>query len=61
MAEKSVRFTVSNTIDYSHSLAVDLAKRYPPSIRVIVQETDLKKLKIGELFMITYKGEKFDL
>lgn len=35
---------------------LDVAKKYPPSIRIIVQETNVKKLKIGELFMITYKG-----
>lgn len=33
-----------------------MAKRYPPSIRIIVQETNVKKLKVGELFLITYKG-----
>ncbi|XP_031626133.1 angiogenic factor with G patch and FHA domains 1 isoform X2 [Contarinia nasturtii] len=34
----------------------DIAKRYPPSLRIIVQETNIRKLKIGELFLITYKG-----
>lgn len=34
----------------------DIAKKYPPSLRIIVQETNLPKLKIGELFLITYKG-----
>lgn len=35
---------------------LDIAKNYPPSLRIIVQETNLKKLKLGELFLITYKG-----
>lgn len=35
---------------------LDIAKQYPPSIRIIVQETNIRKLKIGELFLITYKG-----
>ncbi|XP_055320224.1 angiogenic factor with G patch and FHA domains 1 isoform X1 [Sitodiplosis mosellana] len=34
----------------------DIAKQYPPSLRIIVQETNIRKLKIGELFLITYKG-----
>lgn len=33
-----------------------MAKKYPPSLRIIVLETNNKKLKIGELFLITYKG-----
>lgn len=35
---------------------LDIAKKYPPSIRLVVLETNLTKLKIGELFIITYKG-----
>lgn len=41
------------------SFVIDVAKKYPPSIRIIVQETNVKKLKIGELFMITYKGRVY--
>lgn len=33
-----------------------MAKKYPPSLRIVVQETNLTKLKVGELFIITYKG-----
>lgn len=33
-----------------------MATRYPPSLRIVVQETNLPKLKAGELFIITYKG-----
>lgn len=36
---------------------LDMAKYYPPSLRIIVQETNVKKLKLGELFLITYKGK----
>lgn len=38
-----------------------MAKKYPPSIRIIVQETNVKKLKTGELFMITYKGKRHSI
>uniref|UniRef100_A0A182KDB3 G-patch domain-containing protein n=1 Tax=Anopheles christyi TaxID=43041 RepID=A0A182KDB3_9DIPT len=34
----------------------DVAKRYPPSLRMIVQETNVKELKIGSLFIVTCKG-----
>ncbi|XP_035906040.1 angiogenic factor with G patch and FHA domains 1 isoform X1 [Anopheles stephensi] len=34
----------------------DVAKRYPPSLRMIVQETNIKDLKIGSLFIVTCKG-----
>lgn len=34
----------------------ELAQRYPPSLRIVVLETNLAKLKIGELFIITFKG-----
>ncbi|XP_032676009.1 angiogenic factor with G patch and FHA domains 1 isoform X2 [Odontomachus brunneus] len=34
----------------------DLAKSYPPCIRIIVKETNLMKLKVGCLFLIPYTG-----
>lgn len=34
----------------------DVAKKYPPSLRLMVLETNLPKLKVGELFIVTYKG-----
>lgn len=34
----------------------DIAKKYPPSLRIIVQETNIPKLKVGTLFLITFKG-----
>uniref|UniRef100_A0AAG5DFT6 Angiogenic factor with G patch and FHA domains 1 n=1 Tax=Anopheles atroparvus TaxID=41427 RepID=A0AAG5DFT6_ANOAO len=34
----------------------DVAKRYPPSLRMIVKETNVKDLKIGSLFIVTCKG-----
>ncbi|CAD7078082.1 unnamed protein product [Hermetia illucens] len=34
----------------------DIAKKYPPCLRIIVQETNLPKLKVGTLFLITFKG-----
>ncbi|CAD7078081.1 unnamed protein product [Hermetia illucens] len=36
--------------------AIDIAKKYPPCLRIIVQETNLPKLKVGTLFLITFKG-----
>uniref|UniRef100_T1GLG7 FHA domain-containing protein n=1 Tax=Megaselia scalaris TaxID=36166 RepID=T1GLG7_MEGSC len=34
----------------------DIAKKYPPSLRLVVQETNLEKIQIGTLFIVTYKG-----
>ncbi|XP_052838419.1 angiogenic factor with G patch and FHA domains 1 [Drosophila gunungcola] len=34
----------------------DIAKKYPPSLRIIVQETNVDALKVGSLHLITYKG-----
>eukprot|EP00099_Drosophila_melanogaster_P019688 NP_611023.1 uncharacterized protein Dmel_CG8079, isoform A [Drosophila melanogaster] len=34
----------------------DIAKKYPPSLRIIVQETNVESLKVGSLHLITYKG-----
>ncbi|XP_068982240.1 angiogenic factor with G patch and FHA domains 1 isoform X3 [Bombus flavifrons] len=36
--------------------ALDLAKTYPPCMRIIVKETNLSKLKIGSLFFVAYTG-----
>ncbi|XP_072764550.1 uncharacterized protein [Anoplolepis gracilipes] len=44
------------TIKRYREQALDLAKSYPPCIRVIVKETDLPKLKVGSLFLVTYTG-----
>ncbi|XP_037714275.1 angiogenic factor with G patch and FHA domains 1 isoform X3 [Drosophila subpulchrella] len=44
------------SIDRMRSNALDIAKKYPPSLRVIVQETNLEALKVGSLHLITYKG-----
>lgn len=34
----------------------DIAKKYPPSLRIIVQDTNLNKIKVGTLYIITFKG-----
>ncbi|XP_068145479.1 angiogenic factor with G patch and FHA domains 1 [Drosophila tropicalis] len=34
----------------------DIAKKYPPSLRLVVQETNLDSLKVGSLHLITFKG-----
>ncbi|XP_049546540.1 angiogenic factor with G patch and FHA domains 1 isoform X2 [Anopheles darlingi] len=43
-------------IDRMRRSALDVAKRYPPSLRIVVKETNLKELKIGSLFIVTCKG-----
>lgn len=41
----------------SHSfLVLDIAKKYPPSLRLIVFATNLSNLKIGTLYIVTYIG-----
>ncbi|XP_031626140.1 angiogenic factor with G patch and FHA domains 1 isoform X3 [Contarinia nasturtii] len=49
-------FSHMQLVERNRMHALDIAKRYPPSLRIIVQETNIRKLKIGELFLITYKG-----
>ncbi|XP_014609680.1 PREDICTED: angiogenic factor with G patch and FHA domains 1 [Polistes canadensis] len=34
----------------------DIAKTYPPCMRIIVKETSLPKLKVGSLFFVSYTG-----
>lgn len=35
---------------------LDIAKNYPPSLRIVVQDTNLEGLKVGSLSLITFKG-----
>ncbi|XP_076547427.1 angiogenic factor with G patch and FHA domains 1 isoform X2 [Osmia lignaria lignaria] len=42
--------------DSDHEEDQDLAKTYPPCMRIIVKETNLPKLKIGNLFLVAYTG-----
>ncbi|XP_020800350.1 angiogenic factor with G patch and FHA domains 1 isoform X4 [Drosophila serrata] len=44
------------SIDRMRRNALDIAKRYPPSLRIIVQETNMETLKVGSLHLITFKG-----
>ncbi|XP_017069274.1 angiogenic factor with G patch and FHA domains 1 isoform X3 [Drosophila eugracilis] len=44
------------SVDRMRSNALDIAKKYPPSLRIIVQETNVEALKVGSLHLITYKG-----
>ncbi|XP_033246851.1 angiogenic factor with G patch and FHA domains 1 isoform X2 [Drosophila miranda] len=44
------------SIDRMRSNALDIAKKYPPSLRIIVQETNVEELLVGSLHLITYKG-----
>lgn len=34
----------------------DISKHYPPSLRIVVQQSTLDKLKVGSLFLVTCKG-----
>ncbi|XP_049762728.1 angiogenic factor with G patch and FHA domains 1 isoform X1 [Schistocerca cancellata] len=34
----------------------DCSKAYPPCMRIVVKETNVEKLKIGTLFIVTYTG-----
>ncbi|XP_062709624.1 angiogenic factor with G patch and FHA domains 1 isoform X2 [Aedes albopictus] len=38
------------------SNALDISRKYPPSLRLIVQESSVASLKVGSLFIITCKG-----
>ncbi|CAK9822240.1 Angiogenic factor with G patch and FHA domains 1 [Anthophora retusa] len=42
--------------DSDHEEDQDLAKTYPPCMRIIVKETSLQKLKVGSLFLVAYTG-----
>lgn len=42
--------------DSDHEEDQDLAKTYPPCMRIVVKETNLPKLKIGSLFVVAYTG-----
>lgn len=42
--------------DSDHEEDQDLAKIYPPCMRIIVRETNLPKLKVGSLFLVAYTG-----
>ncbi|XP_032589931.1 angiogenic factor with G patch and FHA domains 1 isoform X2 [Drosophila grimshawi] len=44
------------SIDQMRCNALDIAKKYPPSLRIIVQETNVQELTVGSLHLITYKG-----
>jgi predicted component of type VI protein secretion system len=37
-------------------LFTEIAKKYPPSLRLIVTESCVDKIQQGELFVVTYKG-----
>lgn len=34
----------------------DISKNYPPSLRVVVQQTNSEKIRVGTLFLVTCKG-----
>ncbi|XP_070161472.1 angiogenic factor with G patch and FHA domains 1 [Polyergus mexicanus] len=47
---------ISTNSESDYEEEPDLAKSYPPCMRIIVKETDLPKLKVGSLFLVTYIG-----
>lgn len=46
----------NKSIFYFFILILDIAKKYPPSLRIVVQESNLEGLKVGSLSLITFKG-----
>ncbi|XP_024947856.1 angiogenic factor with G patch and FHA domains 1 isoform X3 [Cephus cinctus] len=44
------------SIERYRQQAIEIAKTYPPCMRIIVKETGLPKLKVGSLFLVTYTG-----
>ncbi|XP_018322835.1 angiogenic factor with G patch and FHA domains 1 isoform X1 [Agrilus planipennis] len=44
------------SIDNEDSLDSDASKRWPPCMRIIVEESTVAKLRIGSLYIITYEG-----
>lgn len=37
-------------------LITEIAKKYPPSLRLIVIESKVSKIQVGKLYVVTYKG-----
>ncbi|XP_074115553.1 angiogenic factor with G patch and FHA domains 1 [Cotesia typhae] len=55
--ECSASETSSSTDSSSESTDNDdIAKNYPPCMRIIVKETNLQQVKLGSLFIITFTG-----
>lgn len=48
-----VPFGASNVVFLSTDA---IAKHHPPCMRIIVRETELPKLKVGSLFLVTKDG-----
>ncbi|XP_020294319.1 angiogenic factor with G patch and FHA domains 1 isoform X2 [Pseudomyrmex gracilis] len=47
---------ISTDSESDHENEQDLAKSYPPCMRIIVKETDMAQLKVGSLFLVTCTG-----
>ncbi|XP_050456396.1 angiogenic factor with G patch and FHA domains 1 isoform X1 [Cataglyphis hispanica] len=47
---------ISTNSESDYEEEPDLAKSYPPCMRIIVKETDLPKLKVGSLFLVICTG-----
>lgn len=49
--------TIVNFSNFAFYVFSDIAAKYPPSLRLVIQETDLNdKLKVGSLFIIPFTG-----
>lgn len=49
-------FVKNELLKFNSFLVLDIAKKYPPSLRLIVFATNLSNLKIGTLYIVTYIG-----
>ncbi|KAJ8670281.1 hypothetical protein QAD02_001540 [Eretmocerus hayati] len=48
--------STSSNSDQNLKKNQDIARVYPPCMRIIVKETNLTNLKVGSLFIVTFKG-----
>lgn len=57
---KSRSFIIYKSLSFGSQLIInsplEMAKKYPPSLRIVVVETNLDKIDVGKLFLVTYKG-----
>ncbi|XP_018322836.1 angiogenic factor with G patch and FHA domains 1 isoform X2 [Agrilus planipennis] len=50
------KFFNQMNLDNLRKVALDASKRWPPCMRIIVEESTVAKLRIGSLYIITYEG-----
>lgn len=50
------KLNLNNSFLINHILITEIAKKYPPSLRLIVIESKVSKIQVGHLYVVTYKG-----